>query len=326
MAHAGYVAGIDLGGTKIAVVVVDRSAREIGWKVVPTMPQEGRRAVLNRAAQAVFDVLSENGIHRSELAGAGMGCPGPVDPVSGTVSLAPNLGWVDVQAGPEIQEMLGVPVALDNDANCAALAENKLGAGRGTRDMVFITVSTGIGGGIVAGGDVYRGFGFAAGEVGHITVVRDGPVCGCGNRGCLEAVASGTAIGKRGADLLRHGTATLIAELAGGDPERVDARMVAEAAEKGDEPARAVIRDAAEYIGIGLATIANLLNPEAFVIGGGVSAIGPALFDTIRRVVDERTLRANIKGVRIMPAALGSKAGAIGAALQGMEELSRLGR
>lgn len=326
MANGGYVAGIDLGGTKIAVVVVDGSAREIGWKVVPTMPQEGRQAVLARAAQAVFDVLSENGIDRSELVGAGMGCPGPVDPVSGTVSVAPNLGWIDVQAGPEMRELLGVPVALDNDANCAALAENRLGAGRGTRDMVFITVSTGIGGGIVAGGKIYRGFGFAAGEVGHITVVRDGPVCGCGNRGCLEAVASGTAIGKRGADLLRHGTATLIAELAGGDPEKVDARMVAEAAAKGDEPARAIIRDAAEYIGIGIATIANLLNPEAFVIGGGVSAIGQALFDTIRRVVDERTLRANAKGVRIVPAALGSKAGAIGAALRGMEELGGRGR
>ena len=219
-------------------------------------------------------------------------------------------------------ESTGRPVYLENDANVAALAENRLGAGRGAKNMMYITVSTGIGSGLILGGKLYVGATGAAGELGHVTMLPDGPLCGCGNRGCLESLASGTAIARRAREIAVRPGGEGILKAARGDIAAIDASLVASAAVAGDASAAAIMRDAFEYLGIAVANVVNLLNLDMVVIGGGVARVGDILFDTVRRLVRLRSFACMARDVAIVPASLGADAGALGAACYAAEALA----
>jgi glucokinase len=230
------------------------------------------------------------------------------------VTAPPNLpGWKNVPLKRLIEEALSITAFLENDANAAALGEHRFGAGRGVQNMIYVTASTGIGGGLILNGQLYSGATGAAGEIGHMTVLPWGPYCGCGNRGCLEALASGTAIARDGRELVRRGVPTLIAELAAGNPERVTAKLVAEAADRGDIEAQEILTEAMTYLGMGMANLVNLFNPELIVIGGGLTNMGEGLFGPVRRAIERRAFPAAARAAQVVPAELGDDVGVLGA-------------
>lgn len=336
------VVGVDLGGTKIATGLVDGGGRLLGRTEVLTQPEEGPRAVLHRMTQSVRDVCRQAGVAPQRVGAVTVAAPGPLDPPSGRVVEAPNLRWRNVEVVAPMQEDLGAPVQLENDANAAALGEWWIGAGRGTRNFLYMTVSTGIGGGIVIEGNLYAGTHWAAGEIGHTVIVPEGgPLCGCGRRGCLEAFASGTGIARRAVEALRaagwdeardgavpaSGAArpgSVLMELAGGRLERVDARRVAEAARRGDSLAQEVLEKTWIYLGAGLVNLANLFDPDAIAIGGGVSRIGDAMMEPLRRYVRERAVAGPAEGTRLVLAQLGPDVGVVGAAAVALKRLGYL--
>lgn len=336
---ARFVAGVDLGGTKIATGLVDEQGQVLQRVVHSTLPDEGPAAVIGRMIGSVREVCTRQGLRPDELQAVAVACPGPLDPARGVVVEAPNLRWRNVDVVAPVREALGVPVCLENDANAAALGEWWAGAGRGTRHLVYVTVSTGIGGGIVIDGRIYGGAHWAAGEIGHtVAVVEDGPLCGCGRRGCLEAVASGTAIARRAVEALeaagwhegavppesdrRPGAALM--RLAEGRWERVDARLVGEAARAGDELAREVLDLTWRYLGAGLVNLMNLFDPDAIVIGGGVSRLGEMMMEPLRRYARERAVSGPAEGTRLVLAQLGPNVGIVGAAAVALDRLGRL--
>jgi glucokinase len=295
--------GVDLGGTQVRAIVCDREGHILSRAATLTLAHEGRDAVIRRILDTIIDAVGPR--LWTEIAGIGVGAPGPLNPYSGVVVHAPNLpGWEDVPLRQLIAERFCLPVALGNDANLAALGEQRFGAGRGVDDLVYMTISTGIGGGIISGGELFLGHGGFAGEVGHQTILAGGPLCGCGNHGCLEALAAGPAIGRMGREAAEEGRGEALLALAGGDVSRISARVVSQAAAAGDATAIEIIRRAATYIGIGLANLANILNPELYVLGGGVTHAGPLLFDTIRETI-RRTAMLATRDVRVERAVLG---------------------
>ncbi|MGQ9780581.1 MAG: ROK family protein [Bacillota bacterium] len=305
--------GVDLGGTKIAAILVDGAGNVLNELRRPTEAERGREVVLENIVAAVRAVAGEN---FGRVAAVGLGAPGPLNRREGVIYQAPNLpGWQDVPVVRLLREELGCPVFLENDANAAGFGEWALGAGRGTQDMIYLTVSTGIGGGLILGGRIHHGRDDGAGEVGHMTVLPDGPRCGCGRRGCWEALASGTAIARAMVEALAEGRKSRVLELAGGDPSAVDAALVARAAREGDALAREVLERAFYYLAVGIVNLIHLLNPEAVVIGGGVAKMGEELFGPVRRMVAERAYPAMVRDLPIVPAALGDRAGVIGAAM-----------
>lgn len=307
------VVGVDLGGTKVAAAVAGLDGAIVSRVTKQTEPERGVHGVMAIVLDAVREVVARAGARIDEVAGIGVGSPGPLDPEAGVVIFAPNLKWRDVPLVAIIKDALGAPVYLENDANLAGLGEARYGAGRGSRNMIYITVSTGIGGGLVLGGEIYRGSSFVAGEVGHMMIVDEGPLCGCGNHGCLEALASGPAIANMARELIRHGEETLMTDLIGGDVDLVTAEVVGRAAMQGDAAAIAVIGKAAEYLGIGIANLVNILNPDAVVVGGGVARLGEILLAPTREAACQRALKPAFDAVRIVAAELGVDAGVVGA-------------
>jgi glucokinase len=310
---AGYVAGVDLGGTKIYTVLANREGEIVAEVKVPTGAGWGYRQVLDRIAETVDAVCDRAGVSLDAVAAVGAGAPGPLDPRTGVVHQAPNLGWRDVPFRDDLAARLGRPVYLENDANLGALGEYTFGTGRGCSEMVFVTVSTGIGGGLILHGEIYGGAGGGAGEIGHIKVVPGGPRCGCGGRGCLEAVASGTAIARRAREFITAGAGSEILARADGEAEKVTAVTVAAAARAGDPDARAILDEAAGHLGTGLAVVVNLLNPELVVLGGGVMKSGKLFWEPLDRSLREQALEAAYRRVCLMPGALGGRVSALGA-------------
>jgi len=314
---ADLFVGIDLGGTKISTALVDVTGRIVSQDYRETRAAEGPAAVIERMVEAAVRVMA--GVGSTQVRAVGVGAPGPIDIRTGLVVAPPNLsGWTNVPLGQQIADALKIATFLENDANAAALGEFRFGAGRGTRHMVYVTVSTGIGGGFILDGKLYSGATGGAAEVGHMTILPRGPRCGCGRRGCLEALASGTAIAREGRELVVWGIPTRIAELAGGDPARVSAKLVAQAAAEGDTEAQEIIDEAMMYLGLGMANLVNLLNPEVLVIGGGLTNMGEALFSPVRCIVRQRAFRTAADAVRIVRAELGDDAGVLGAAAVAM--------
>jgi glucokinase len=305
---------VDIGGTKVVAAIATTSAI-LGTKRVLTEAVAGADAVTRRVATTVRAVQAEIGLAERPLRGVGVSVPGPLDIRRGIVSFTPNLpGWVDYPVASRLStELHGVPVFIDDDANCAAMGEAAFGAGRGFDHQVYLTISTGIGGGVVLGGRIYRGFQDAAGEVGHMTIIPGGPECGCGNSGCLEAVASGTAIARRGRQLLVQDQSARLCELAGGIPERVTAAMVFDAARAGDSACAMIVEDAATYLGIGLANIVQLLNPAAIVLGGGVMEQSDFILPLVERRMRTHLFKVQREGVLLLHAALGDLSGLWGA-------------
>jgi glucokinase len=311
--------GIDLGGTKIDAGLVDREGRILARHHRDTKAKEGQDAVFRRLVGAASRLLASEGISRQQVAAIGVAAPGPINARTGVVTLPPNLpGWHDVPLAELIHEELGLPTRLENDANAAALAEHRFGAGQGSEHMVYVTVSTGIGGGFILGGKLYAGATGGAAEIGHMTVLASGPLCGCGNRGCLEALAAGSAIAREARERVQRGVPTLIAELSGGDPQNISAKLVAQAAEQGDWEAEDILNQAMAYLGLGMANLVNLLNPELLVIGGGLTKMGERLFEPVRRAIDLRAFATTARAVELRHAQLGDDVGILGAAAVAM--------
>ncbi len=308
--------GIDVGGTNVKIALVDGEGKIIYSNSVPTYAQMGYEYTVNNIKQAIRDLMKETNTDTKEIEGIGFDFPGQVDYKTGVVKLAPNIpGWVNVPIAQMIEEEFNIPTRIDNDVRCAALGELKFGAGKGCENFVCITVGTGIGSGLVINGQLVRGAANAAGEIGHIKLqMNGGPICGCGDTGCLEAFASGPSIVAMAQEYLKGGKSTKFREMAGADGE-ITPYIVAKAAEAGDPVAKRIFEIVGTYIGMGLVSVINLLNPEKVIIGGGVAAAGDLLLEPIRKTVKERAMVVAGNSVEIVPAQLGNSAGVIGASM-----------
>ncbi|AZR72241.1 transcriptional regulator [Anoxybacter fermentans] len=307
-----YVIGVDLGGTKILTAIADMEGKILNRVRVDTGADEPAENVIGRIIKTVNEVMEQVGATKDEVLRIGVGSPGPLDIEKGVVLFSPNLKWHNVPIVSMMEEELGLPVVLENDANAAALAEYTFGAGKGAEHMIYMTISTGIGGGVIINGQLLHGVGSAAGELGHHTIIPDGPQCGCGNYGCLEALASGTALGRYGREAVLSGEETLMREMVN-SPEKVDGSVVTRAAEAGDKVALEIVDRVATYIGIGIANMINIFNPAKVVLGGGVIKAGHLFYDKILKTVEERALEAPRKQCEIVFAELGSDVGVLGA-------------
>jgi len=304
------VLAIDIGGTKLAAGIVDADGRILFRGEVPTVAAEGPERVLDRTAQLARDLLGKTGLPASAIHRIGIGCAGPVDRQAGLILNPPNLpGWVRVPLVEFFEKALGRPAVLENDANAAALGEFRYGAGKGAESLVYLTISTGIGGGIILDGKLWHGLKDGAGEVGHMTLIPDGPLCGCGNRGCLEALASGPSIARRAREALATGRPSGLREL-----PNCTAADVVRLAREGDPVAVEVWDATVRYLGLGVAAIVTILAPERVVLGGGVTEAGDFLFEPLRREVRRRVKLVAVESVPILPAALGRDVGILGAA------------
>lgn len=310
----GLVGAIDMGATHISIAVADFAARihqeaEISFDV-----KEGPEVCLATADQTLKQILAEKGLSVSELAAVGVGVPGPVITEAGMVVAPPIMpGWDRYPIRASLEKIWGCPVTLNNDAELGALGEWAYGAGRGEKNIAYIKVGSGIGAGLILNKQIYGGTTGAAGEIGHLTIDENGPLCNCGNHGCLEAFAGGHAIARQGQALAKSGKRTLLASL---PVESITAREVAEAARRGDLHAQEILSRAGAYIGIAIAGLINLFNPSVVIIGGGVAQVGDMLTAPIRQAVRERTMRASEQGVRITTAMLGRRSVLIGATVQ----------
>lgn len=312
---ATHVLAVDIGGTKILTALVS-SAGDVRARRLVETPNRGVEAVLDVIASSTAKVLAESGMRTEQILAVGVDAPGPLDPREGVVFEAPNLvGWRNVPLGRLLAEHLGLPVFVEHDATAAALGEWWIGAGRGAHDLIYLTVSTGIGGGIIIDDRLVHGVSGTAGEVGHMTIDVDGPACPCGrSTGCLEVLASGTAIARMAREAVAAGRHTTVLAMAGGDPQALGAHHVASGARADDPVAVEIFTRAATYLGVGVANLLNLLNPERVIIGGGVSKAGDLLFEPVRRVATARAFERPGHDVEILPAALGDDVGAVGAA------------
>lgn len=307
-----YYGAIDLGGTNVRSIVASLDGEIFGDDRRPSRASEGLEACLAAVEASLRQSCDEAGVEPEGLGAVGLASPGWVDVVEGVVPAAPQLkGWRDVPIVRVIGERLGTRVVLENDANAAALGENVFGAGRGTRQMVYITVSTGVGGGIITDGKLYGGARGSAGEIGHTVVDPNGPRCGCGSNGCLEALSSGTAIAKLAAEAAARGEAPVLAkQLAEGQP--ATAELAAAAADAGDAACRAIFEQAGRYLGIALGNLVDLLSPEAIVLGGGVMEAKHLFLPQAEAVMRETSLGEPLKHVRLLEAELGDAVGVLG--------------
>ena len=308
-----YVVGVDLGGTKIYTALVDLEGNIIKEKAVETLAFEGENAVMGRIIDAINYVI--DGTEKNLIKSIGIGSPGPLDVKNGVIIENSNLPFKNFEIVKTIRETYDLPTYLDNDANVATLGEFMFGAGKGTENMVFITASTGIGGGAVINGKLFRGTTGNALEIGHTIVANEGPRCGCGNIGCAEALGSGTAIGKRAKEAVATNVETSLKNY-----ENVTSKEVFKEAANGDRVAKNILETSLNYLGIAVANTITNFDPEKVVIGGGVINGGSIVLDTIRRVVGERALKTFVDSCTVEKAVLGGKAGVLGAAALAITE------
>lgn len=306
--------GIDVGGTNVKIALVDDKGKIIYSNKVPTYAEMGYEYTINNIKQAITELLKETQKKSEDIQGIGFGFPGQIDYTKGIVRLAPNLpGWVDVPIAKMIEDEFKIPTRVDNDVRCATLGELNYGAGKGCENLICITVGTGIGSGLIINSKLVRGASNVAGEIGHIKLqIHDGPLCGCGDTGCLEAFASGPAIVAMAEEYIKGGKSTKFREMANPD---ITSYIVAEAAKANDPVAKRIFTIIGEYIGIGMASVVNLLNPEKIIVGGGVADCGDLLLNPIRETIKKRAMKIAGETVEVVPAQLGNTAGVIGASL-----------
>jgi glucokinase len=308
-----YYAGVDLGGTKIMAVVVDGEGTIVGDQRLPTQASKGPEHVIEAMVLATTAAAGEAGIALKDLIAAGISAPGPIDTVEGIVTNPPNLpGWHDVPLARLFSKDAGVPAVLENDANCGAVGEHQFGAGRGFKHLIYVTISTGIGGGIIIDNELYAGASGAAGELGHIIVASEGPKCGAGHAGCLEAFASGTGIARQARELIDAGGLPRTARIAEHNPP-LSAESVSLAAQAGEAEAAAIIASAGRYFGLGLATMINAFNPQAIVVGGGLTHMADDYLGPALEVAKQRSFEQSFQDVRIVEWELGERGTALGA-------------
>ena len=306
--------GLDIGGTKVAAGVVDEKGDVWGFTELPTRAEEPFSTSFAQVVTAARTVMGKAEEAGWQVRAVGAGCPGPLDPVEGVIHAPPNLpAWDGQPVRAKLEDALGLKVACDNDGNLAALAEARQGAGRGYSHLVLFTLGTGVGGGVIVEGEMLHGARGAAGELGHLVVDAGGLPCSCGGRGCLEAYASGTG-------LLRRTEAALSREPNGSrlvPPLSVPG--IVDAVREGDRLAGQVWEETIRYLAAGVVSAVHAFNPQVVVIGGGIGAAGDILFPPLRRLVAEWGMRYLTEGVPVVPAALGRKAGVIGAGILARE-------
>jgi glucokinase len=313
------IVAIDIGGTKIAGGLVNQKGHLVGETLtVPTRAGEGMRTSFGQVLRVIERLIRRAG-GKDELGGIGLCAPGPVNPWTGLVLNPPNLpGWINLPLAKKIEDRFGLPAKVENDANAAGLAEAIFGAGVGYRHVFYVTVSTGIGTGIILNRKVYHGKNGVAGEGGHVSIDYRSPYrCGCGTLGCIEALAAGPGMARRARVFLEqdHGAASLLRDMCGGHLSRISPRMIEEARTNGDPVAKAVVDESGFYLGVWLAGMITVLDPEAIVIGGGVSLIGKPLFDKIRETIPKYTINREFAAkTPILPAKLQRNVGVLGAA------------
>jgi glucokinase len=319
------ILSIDLGGTKILTAVTNSQGKMLSRDHSITPALKGYEAVIQSILESAHRALDQADVAIEKITAIGVGAPGLSNPETGILFTSPNLpGWRDVPLRDIVQERLGKKTFVINDANAAALGEFYFGAARGARNFIYITLSTGIGGGIVIDGKIYSGAIGAAGEVGHMTIDDKGPICNCGNRGCWETLASGTALAREARHRIKEGVATSILGYVEGNVEKVTAQVIHNAAEQGDSFAKELITRTGYYVGVGLANLINIFNPELIVIGGGLSNIGDMLLKPAFKVAGERAYKEAFQAVRFASAELGRNSGVLGAAAFALQEMGKL--
>jgi len=315
------VLGIDLGGTKTLVAVIGGDQRVLGRAKQATPAKDGGPAIVAAIIAGVDEALKSAGLARQDIAAAGIGSPGPLDSKSGVILFSSNLNVKNFPIGPDLSTALKCPVLVQNDVRVGGYAEFRLGAGRGYRDIIAAFVGTGIGGCVIRGGEIIAGSTGNAGEIGHIIIKAGGPRCGCGSRGCMEAMASKTAIARRVHKATRKGLPTVLGEKIARKGGRLKSGDLAEAVAAKDLVALQEVHRAAHFLGIGLGSLVNAFGPEIVIIGGGIAgALGAPYLDLVRTAVRSQALTDPDHLIPIEPAALGDDAGILGAALLAREK------
>ena len=310
------VVGIDLGGTKVLIGVVAADNSVLSRYKASTQTHHEPETLLRMIAAGVHTAAEKAHVPWSAVRAVAMGIPGPIDAATGTVKLAPNLGWSNVPAREILEHELKLPAGIDNDVRIATLSEFHLGAGRGHRRVVSFFSGTGIGGGLVIDGEIYTGAHNTAGEIGHTFVKVGGPRCGAGHRGCLEALASRTAIQREILTAVKRGKSTALHQIAGKDLSDIKSGALAEALDRNDKLTKKIVRRAAHYVGYGIASAVNLLDPEIIILGGGVvEAIGDRFVTWASERARPNIIASDARDIPIVRAALGDDAGMLGAAL-----------
>ena len=309
--------GCDLGGTNLRAAVVDVENGSVLHQIsIPTLARDGHDAVMRRMAELFLQITESAGMKKDEIGGIGIGVPGVVDLEEGETLFLPNLPgtWPHVPLRDTIAKLTGLPVALLNDVRAITNGEWCFGAGRGVDTVAVFAIGTGIGGGLVVNGQLHLGIGGTGGELGHMTIDYNGPTCGCGNKGCLEAYASGPAIAAAGMKAVAQGLTTHIAEMCEYDLNRITPKLIAHAAQSGDDIAVDIYEKAGFALGIAAANICVAIGPRRIIIGGGVAQAGDLLLNPIRRTLRERVTVMPIEQVEVVPSQLGNNAGVIGVA------------
>lgn len=314
------VLGIDLGGTKILTAVTNPQGQLVSRDHSVTPAAEGQEAIIQAIVESVRRALNQAELSMADLVAVGIGAPGPSNPQTGILYTSPNLpGLRNVPIRDIIEQEFDKKAFLINDANAAALAEFRFGAGRGSCCFIYVTVSTGIGGGVVFDGRVYTGAAGVAAEIGHMTIEDKGPPCNCGNTGCWEALASGTALTKEARRRITEGESSTILEYAEGEMQKVTAPVIQQAAESGDRVAKELLARTSHYLGTGFANLINILNPDVIAIGGGVAKMGEMLLGPAYAVAKDRAFLEAYESVRFVPAELGRNSGVLGAAAYALQ-------
>lgn len=310
-----YGMGVDMGATKVLIALVDGEGHILIRKKRRTKPEEGPDRSIDRIVDGILSAAGDAGIPLRRIEAIGIGAPGPLDPDRGVILSAPNLKWTDVPLKDRIEERVGRPVFVNNDVNMGTLGEYVAGAGQGVSDLVGIFVGTGIGGGLILNGALYEGFNRTAGEIGHMVILENGPLCGCGSRGCVEALASRTAIVRDIRAAIEAGEGSMIPERIEGDLSEIRSSMLARALQQRDPVAVRVLEGAARHLGMAVANLVNLLSPEMVVVGGGVmEAMGSHLLPIVQDTARTHAFPQAMREVRIVAAALGDDSGVLGAA------------
>lgn len=309
-----HVVGIDIGGTKLATVVADKNGNILSKIRRPTLTNKGPGYTIRAIVENTYETVESANLEIQDIVAIGVSCGGPLDTKTGVVYSPPNLpGWDAVPLKTRLENEFKLPVTIENDANAGALAEYRFGGGQGFNSVLYMTMSTGIGGGIVIDGEIYHGANDSAGEVGHQILLPDGPQCGCGKRGCLEALCSGPAIARRARIAIKNASNTYILELVDGQTELVKSEHVLTAAVQGDALALRLIDETAYYMGWGIANLVNILNPDIVLLGTIAIAAGDLLLNPIRDTVSSLAMTRPAEVVKIIPAQLGESIGDLAA-------------
>ena len=322
-ARAKYIVGVELGETYLVSVLADLEINCLSRKKVAIKMTTEVDKVINLLVESVRERIKQSKVNKGDILGIGIGVPGTLDTQAGIIKFSPNFGWKDVPIAEIIEKELGIPTFIDNGVRAMTLCEKWFGAGQGTKNFACIIVGTGIGAGLIINGHLYRGFEEAAGEIGHTTVLPEGPKCKCGNRGCLETLAAGPSLVSRALNRVNEHLNSSLANTLNKNEGNITADMVIEAAKRGDSLACEIVQETGHYLGIGVANLINIFAPEVVIIGGWVAEqAGELLLEAVRETIKNRVFMLSPEKIRILPASLKDNDVAIGAASLVLQQLS----